>query len=315
MAFLIDQLNNSGLFAQSAYSACIATKDSDGNDITATYLTGVDLTPYQTTADMVNYQTTAGMTGYATTGDVANKLDTTAFNIPASSNWNSTYDTVQSNSGSWGGGGTIESYNLSAGNYINITKDDVNSAIGIETTGLNVTNWNSNYDTVTANSGAWGGQTLPISAGPGIKLNVVNGTLVASTDETVLWETTAVNGASSCNLSESLKNFKTLGVLATRGYNGAAQPINNGGGGLWCYFDTDIIFSGGLDYKAIAPYMFEGYNWKSSVYSADATYTNLTWFRGISKNMSMDGAGTIANTFTGAVGIKKVVGINRINNA
>ena len=49
MAFLIDQLNNSGLFAQSAYSACIATKDSNGNDITATYLTGVDLTPYQTT--------------------------------------------------------------------------------------------------------------------------------------------------------------------------------------------------------------------------------------------------------------------------
>ena len=136
MAFLIDQLNNSGLFAQSAYSACIATKDSNGNDITATYLTGVDLTPYQTTADMVNYQTTAGMTGYATTGDVANKLDTTAFSDvsgtfltahqsldgyattawvdsqgyltahqPISADeWNSSYETVQTNSGSWGGG-------------------------------------------------------------------------------------------------------------------------------------------------------------------------------------------------------------------
>ena len=101
MAFLIDQLNNSGLFAQSAYSAGIATCDSDGNVITATYLTGVDLSPYQTTA---------GMTAYATTGDVANKLDTTAFNIPESANWNNVYDTVQTNSGSWtgGGGGSID---------------------------------------------------------------------------------------------------------------------------------------------------------------------------------------------------------------
>ena len=200
MAFIIDTINGSGLYAQSAASASIATYDSNGNEITATYLTGVDLTPYQTTA---------GMTGYATTGDVANKLDTTAFstvsgtfltavdlsnyytksetsgateladafanipagdaevnsyvqtnsgyinetvstyqtnsgnyltaiNIPESANWDSTYDTVQSNSGSWGGGGSIESYNLSAGNYINITKDDVNSAIGIEVTGASV---------------------------------------------------------------------------------------------------------------------------------------------------------------------------------
>lgn len=76
------------------------------------YITGVDLTPYQTTADMVNYQTTAGMTAYATTGDVANKLDTTAFSnvsstfltahqeIP-SAKWENASDVVESNSAQW----------------------------------------------------------------------------------------------------------------------------------------------------------------------------------------------------------------------
>ena len=48
--------------------------------------------------------------------------------------------------------------------------------------------WNSNYETVTTNSGAWGGSALPISAGPGIKVNLVDNTLVFSNDETVLWE-------------------------------------------------------------------------------------------------------------------------------
>ena len=116
MAFLIDQLNNSGLFAQSAYSAGIATCDSDGNVITDTYLTA---------------------------------------HQPISANeWNSSYETVQTNSGSWAGG-TVESYDLSAGNNIQITKDDVNSAIGIAVTGLNQTNWNNSYTALTSNSANW----------------------------------------------------------------------------------------------------------------------------------------------------------------
>ncbi len=53
MAMLIDQIDSSGLFAQSAYSASIATHDSVGNVITATYLTAHQ--------------------------DISNKLDTTAF--------------------------------------------------------------------------------------------------------------------------------------------------------------------------------------------------------------------------------------------
>jgi hypothetical protein len=106
---LVSGIVDSGFFAQSALSAEVATKDSLGRNISETYLTGVDLTPYQTvegmtayqpagayltTADSANfypmnenpsgyltahqsladYQLTADMTGYLTTGDSANFL-------------------------------------------------------------------------------------------------------------------------------------------------------------------------------------------------------------------------------------------------
>lgn len=131
-------------------------------------------------------------------------------------------------------------------------------------------------------------------------------------DETVLFETTAANGAGVCNLSESLKNFKQIKVLATRGYNGDSNTANNGGfSGPWSVWETDGISAEASDYKSISPFIFEGYNWKSSTYSADATFTTLTWYRGIQKNMGSTAAGTTANSFTGCVGIKKVIGIGR----
>lgn len=45
---VIDQISNSGLFAQSAYSAAVATNDDLGRKISTTYLTAVDLSPYAT---------------------------------------------------------------------------------------------------------------------------------------------------------------------------------------------------------------------------------------------------------------------------
>ena len=71
-------------------------------------------------------------------------------------------------------------------------------------------------ETVSANSGAWGGSALPISAGPGIKLEMVNNTLVASTDETVLFETDSISGVSSLTCSETVKNFERIAVLPSR---------------------------------------------------------------------------------------------------
>ena len=139
MAILIDQIGNSGLFAQSAYSASIATKDDLGRDITATYLTshqsldgyatedwvtaqgyitGVDLSPYYTTADANSLSSMlSGAIDYvsANAGDEfpasANEAITayqnasgtyiTAINIPESATWNDVSTTVQTNSADW----------------------------------------------------------------------------------------------------------------------------------------------------------------------------------------------------------------------
>lgn len=77
---VIDQINGSALFAQSAYSASIATKDSLGRNITATYLTGI--------------------------------------NIPESATWNDTSNVVQSNSAQWGQGGGGTTYTSPSGTIL-----------------------------------------------------------------------------------------------------------------------------------------------------------------------------------------------------
>lgn len=232
MAFIIDTINGSGLYAQSAASATVATYDSNGNVITATYLTGVDLTPYQTTA---------GMTAYATTGDVANKLDTTAFNIPASSNWNSTYNTVKSNSGSWTGS-NVESYDLSAGANIQINKNDVNSAIGIAVTGLNkyqTTAGMSNYQTVLTfgydtNDAISSINNSAITQPPSQKLYLqsplTTGVSAGSAyigiepsamyNETVLWSGTASPSNFPLSMSEPFSAFEKIEFIWDARYNG-----------------------------------------------------------------------------------------------
>ena len=76
-------------------------------------------------------------------------------------------------------------------------------------TGTSAT-WNGTTDTVSSNSGVWGGSALPISAGPGIKFEMVNDTLVASTDETVLWSTADVYKTTAFTLSEHLTAFEKV---------------------------------------------------------------------------------------------------------
>lgn len=44
----------------------------------------------------------------------------------------------------------------------------------------NSSNWNESYETLTANSASWGGDELPLSAGEGISLSVVDNKLVIS---------------------------------------------------------------------------------------------------------------------------------------
>lgn len=342
MAFLIDQLNNSGLFAQSAYSAGIATCDSDGNIITATYLTGVDLTPYQTTADMINYQTVSGMTAYATTGDVANKLDTTAFgdvsgtfltahqslddyattawvdsqgyltaHQPISADeWNNVYDTVNVYSGSWTGSESSPTASVDSNGSIDIVSSNNTVYFDVNGTWFNnavnsalptsAAQWNSNYDTVNTNSGVWGGSALNISAGEGVKVTLVNNNLVFSTDETVLWETTS-NNATACSFSENWQNFEKIDVYA----------MTNDNIGFVTTFPN---------YSRIGQVTLRNafYSTAYGVYDKLATFNMTTGgMTSLKQCVARFGPGSAQYSFTTGDGIwlKKVVGINRINNA
>jgi hypothetical protein len=83
-------------------------------------------------------------------------------------------------------------------------------------------NIDSTIDNVSSNSGAWGGSTLPISAGPGIKFSMVDNTLVASTDETVLWSGTKNTTAGAETLSESYMNFDKIDIYLT--FDNSLEP-------------------------------------------------------------------------------------------
>lgn len=83
------------------------------------------------------------------------------------SSWNDCYDTVSANSASWGQGG-VDSATVSsiASSYA----QDVSAAVS------------GTVDTVSSQSANWGGSALALSAGPGVKLEKVGNTLVASVD-------------------------------------------------------------------------------------------------------------------------------------
>jgi len=70
---------------------------------------------------------------------------------------------------------------------------------------------------VQTNSGSWGGSALPISAGPGIKLEMNNGTLVASTNGYVwqsasLFHTDTPATQTTYTLSDDCSNYDKLEV-------------------------------------------------------------------------------------------------------
>lgn len=261
-------------YAESAASSKLDASASSSFYTTANesgFITGVDLSPYQTTADMSGYIPTSMSSDFQ-------RVTSMSSYVPYSSIGYNTASAISEINGSALAGTTY-----SAGTGIDIT-DDV---ISVET-------------------------PVDIVAGPGIVIDNPDGNTLrvscASAYETVLFETTAAYGSGVCELSESLKNFEKIGVLATRGYSAGDTP---GGTGPWSIWDTNGISADGQDFHSISPFMFEGYNWKNGVYSANATYTKLTWYRGISKNMGTTNAGTTASSFTGCVGIRKIVGIHR----
>ena len=204
------------------------------------FISGVDLSDYQTKAGMTAYQPAGD---YATTGDLYNTSSTLSGAIDyISGNAGTTYTGVAPIVVT---GNTIsaDSFDLTIGsglafenNTLYVSAESVPEGVMVESANwedattayqtnsgnyltahqpISANEWNSNYDTVTTNSGAWGGSALNISAGPGIKVNLVDNTLVFSADynETVLWSGT-LTANQTANLSENVFNFDTIKIYA-----------------------------------------------------------------------------------------------------
>lgn len=187
-----------------------------------------------------------------------------------------------------GGGG--HEYSGTNGVYV----DNVNEVIGLDTSASNA------IETVIENSGAWGGAGLPISAGPGIKVALENGTLVVSNDETVLWEGSIYDTNASASLSESYKNFNILGIS----YN--IQEASN--------------ISGYVEVPTAGSVWNVSHAWASFTDATFGTFfSNLTansdTTLSVNKHMHWyvpNNATTINRGNNGLV-IRKIVGINRIS--
>lgn len=212
MAFIIDTINGSGLYAQSAASASIATCDSDGNIITATYLTGVDLTPYQTTA---------GMTAYATTGDVENKLDTTAFSDVS---------------------GTFLTAHQSLDGYATTAWVDSQGYLTAHQP-ISADEWNNVYDTVNVYSGSWtGSESSPTASVDSYgSIDIVSSNNTVYFDVNGTWFNNAVNSAVDVPtgvMVESACEYNAVNEIS--GYNGSAIA-QYGADKQWLQHDDTIV--------------------------------------------------------------------------
>lgn len=166
--------------------------------------------------------------------------------------------------------------------------------------------WNSAYDTVTAQSANWGGSALALSAGPGVKLEKVGNTLVASTDETVLWSGSANTTAFTGQLSEAISHFQYVDFYAapnTAYMEARAQQCTR--------------FKAGASYEPTVFYYVRTENMESNVYISEIIYINATNGTAFTFSQGCRWNGTSYTTGISAYrgAITKIVGINRTAEA
>ena len=113
--------------------------------------------------------------------ELSAKLDTTAFSLPNSGNWDNTYNTVNSNSANWSNATTY-----TAGPNIDITNDVISGRdwtneidAKLDTTAFNLptsATWDDTYNTVSSNSASWN-EVNEYSAGSNIDItdNTISG--------------------------------------------------------------------------------------------------------------------------------------------
>lgn len=210
------------------------------------FITGVDLTPYQEKADMTAYATVESLTAKQDAGDYLSATDSANFLLTSDSG--NFYPMTANPSGyinELPEEEEVEFEELDISTYLQNTDLTITDGKVTEISGVPLSagdefpqsatdaigyvtatsaNIDSTIDNVSANSGVWGGSALPISAGPGIKFDMVDNTLVASTDETVLWTNSnpsqvSANVTLTGTLSESCSAFEILRFICKGSYD------------------------------------------------------------------------------------------------
>lgn len=220
----------------------------------------------------------------------------------------SVHDTVSANSASWAESGVdsatvssiASSYAESAASSKMDTSAMTSYALSADVSGT--------VDLVSTQSANWGGSALALLAGPGVKLELSGSTLVASTDETVLYSATAYapgDTQQSYSLIETPMNFETVRVFAYR-------PLGNGA--PW-FGSVDIQIGNLYNYTAantsiVMPCAFFGTS-NNIFYEGQYAITNITstsWEDGLSTQRK-----TTETAYTTGyyAHIYKIIGINR----
>lgn len=276
------------------------------SDVSSTFLTAhQSLADYQTTADMVNYQTTAGMTAYQEAGDYYSASNPSGFitGVPAG--------TMNESNFGYDASDNITAYNGSAFKAGDEFPQSATEAI--ETVTANSADWNGTTDTVSSNSGAWGGSALPISAGPGIKVNLVDNTLVFSNDSTVLYNDEINRPAtvgSQIQLSESPLNFEYIEVYLNGSSPTGTTNLANSYGKFTNEYITQVntlTFNG--DFIADSSYT-SGTIWQMGCAYNGVSSTTWTKVYGYAHPITSFPADWFTNNTH--LNIYKIVGINRI---
>ena len=270
-------------YAESAASGKLDTTAFNSGDFYSTanpsgFITGVDLSNYATT-------------GYVDSS-VSSKLDSTAFN---SGDFYST-----SNPSGFITGVDLTPYQTTAdmSSYISTSmSSDFQQVTGMSSYALS-SDVSGTVDLVSTQSANWGGSALQLSAGPGVKLEKVGDTLVASTDRELLWSGSAT-GNYTAQLSEPKTNFEKVEIWHTW------NPSVQGGPYVTTYgsdFERAGCMGGGCTTNADAPFSF------LTVFSANNT--------GVTILSAGQGQGATPNDFNSVYKcLLRVYGVNRTAGA
>ena len=253
---------------------------------------------------VTSYQTNSGtfltahqdLSDYATTADLALKQDALTFGYDEQDRINSINSSALAVGGEVPEGTMVES---------NLEFNAVGEISGYNGSALTDASLNN---IVQTNSGAWGGSALPISAGNGVKINLVNNTLVFSNDETVLFSATDSTGstAQTITLSEPYTAFKRIKMYFSidDGDAGMAEILTTCNK-INCYTQCSQAPIGGICmYKSERYYLVN-----DNQISASPSASMIYWNNGTSDDTTQTGKCQTYSAFR----VHEIYGINRIS--